>query len=314
MASKSFGWTLIKKPFRKYGWREGQDTPVKWPLSVPRALLDALDLFFNQCRIGWSWTSRPFPHKSSPPPSSIASVFAKILLKYTILDTSQYILHLMNPSINKITGGGRLDATISIFPHTVLFLLATSLRAVWVYGQLELSYHVAMLIGRILLRQTAQQWPPFLRRPWMATSLRGLWGLRWHQFFQHLFGVFGARPGSVLPRQPGAAMGAFVASLLLHIVGRWETGRMTELIQYGGFFVLIGFGVVLEGAFERATGSRVRGFFGWLWTMAWTLLWGALSFDGASRRGIFAVELFPDHLRPGKMLVDGAISLVSKCN
>src|SRR5487761_1685997 len=96
MVSKSFEWTFTKKPLRKYELQEGQDTPIERPLSIANALLDALDLFFNQRGIGWSWSSRPFPSESAPPPS-ISSVLAKILFKFTVLDISQYILDWMAP-------------------------------------------------------------------------------------------------------------------------------------------------------------------------------------------------------------------------
>jgi len=40
--------TCNKKPLRNNEQPEGQDTPVKRPLSVANVLLDAFDLFFNQ--------------------------------------------------------------------------------------------------------------------------------------------------------------------------------------------------------------------------------------------------------------------------
>ena len=39
-------------------------------------------------------------------------------------------------------------------------------------------------------------------------------------------------------------------------------------------------GAVMEGAFQRATWLHVRGWFGWLWTMSRTLVWGTLLIDG----------------------------------
>jgi hypothetical protein len=99
---------------------------------------------------------------------------------------------------------------------------------------------------------------------------------------------------------------------LIHIVGPWAAG-VTEFRQEGVFFLLMGLGVVLESAFERVAGLPVRGWLGWLWAMGWMLSWGSLSFRSWGRGGIFAIELLPDHLRPGKILVNGAISLFSKC-
>jgi Membrane bound O-acyl transferase family len=306
MASKSFEWTfLIKKPLRKYEWPEGQDTPVERPLSVANVLLDALDLFFNHRGIGWSWSSRPFPRKTTPP-SSIASALVQTLLHFTALDTIQSILHLISSS-------NLLDGSLHIVPHTALVLLTTYLRGLWTYEQLESLYHIAMLIGRIFLRQPASHWPPFSHRPWMATSIRDFWSARWHQFFRHFFTVFGARPlGAVLGR-PGAVMGAFGVSGLLHIVGPRRYGDMTELTYMMFFFLLMGIGMILENTFQRVTGLPVRGWFGWLWVMAWMLSWGSIFLDTRGQRGIFAVEFIPNHLRPGKILINGAISLFSQC-
>jgi hypothetical protein len=118
MALRSFEWTfIIKKPLRKYEWSEGQDdTPVERPLSIVNVLLDATDIFFNRRGLGWSWFSRPFPRQNSPPPS-IASALAKTLFKFTVLDISHYILHVMNPALDKTGGGSLFGATIPFVPH-----------------------------------------------------------------------------------------------------------------------------------------------------------------------------------------------------
>jgi hypothetical protein len=104
-------------------------------------------------------------------------------------------------------------------------------------------------------------------------------------------------------------MGAFAVSALIHHLGLWGVGYGTEFSTAGGFFLLMGLGAIMEGGYQRATGSPVRGFFGWLWTMLWTLVWGTFMIDGWARRGIFASDVFPDRYRPGKLLVDSAISL-----
>jgi hypothetical protein len=271
MAARSFEWAFIKRPLRKYEWPEGLDTPVERPLSVTNVLLDAFDLFFNQRGIGWSWSSHPFPHESTTPP--IASVLAKMLLKFTVFDASQYILDLMSPIIDKTRGNNIVNA--SILSWTYMFFFCGQ-----IYGLVESIYHVAMLIGRIFLRQPASHSPPLFRRSWMATSLREFWGVRWHQFFRHIFIVFGARPGGALLGRPGAILGAFTTSTLVHLVGPWSAGLMTVWSSIAGFFLFMGVGMILEGEFQRATGLAVRGWCGWLWTMAWILSWGSLLVNG----------------------------------
>ena len=313
IALRSFEWTfIIKKPLRKYEWpvSEGQDTPVERSLSVSNVLLDAFDLLFNMRGIGWSWSSRPFPRESTPRPS-IAWALAKTLMKFVVLDTSYYILQLMSPSVVKAGGGSIFDATVPFLPHTLTVLLATFVAGLWLCTRLDLTYHIAMLIGRILLRQPASYWPPFFRRPWMATSVRDFWSVRWHQFLRHICVAFGARPGGALLGRPGAVIGAFAMSGFVHIAGVWGIGCKTEFLYDVGFFVIMGVGAILEGAFQGATRLPVRGFSGWLWTMGWTLSWGSFIIDSWARRGFLAADSAPDHLRPGKLLINGAISLFS---
>jgi hypothetical protein len=162
-------------------------------------------------------------------------------------------------------------------------------------------YTTAALVGRVLLRQPATDWPPLSARPWTATSITDFWSFRWHQFFRHTFVTFG---------QPGAVLGAFGVSALLHYVGLWGLGRGTEPSS-GGFFIMMGVGAVLERVWLRTTGLRVQGFWGWAWTMAWTLSWGTFMLDGWARRGMIACDFFKPGQRPGKAIVDVIISLIT---
>jgi len=309
-AMRSIEWTFTKRPLRRYEFPEGRDSPVERPLSVLNVLIDSFDLLYNLQGIGWSWSPNPFPRESTPP-SSIASIWAKTLLKIMLADVSQYIMQSICPSIGKPGGGSLFDPTLPLSSRTSLGALAAIFGGVWVYAVTDSLYHVRLLIGRHLLLQPASHWPPFFCRPWMATSIRDFWSNRWHQSLRHIFVVFGARPGGKLLGRAGAVMGAFAVSAFIHCLGLWGTGHGTEFCIDGGFFLLMGVGAIMEGAFQRATGLRVGGWPGWLWTMSWTLMWGTLWFDGWARRGIFAANFFPDGWRPGKMLVDGAVSLFS---
>jgi flagellar biosynthesis protein FliQ len=311
MASRSFEWTfLIKKPLRKYEWPEGQDTPVERPFSVANVLLNAFDLFFNQRGFAWSWSSCPCPRNNTPQ-VLITSVWIKTLSTFMVIDISHHVLYLISPSIDQ-AGSSFFGATLPFVPRTISVILATFVGGLYIYAKMEILYQAATLIGRILLRQPASYWPPFFRQPWKATSIRDFWSVRWHQLFRHFFIVFGARPGGALLGWPGAIMGAFTLSGLLHIVLQWAIGRGTEVLHDGGYFIIMGIGMVIESQFERVTGKPVRGWYGWLWTMTWLLLWGSFGFDSWARRGNLAVDFFPDHLRPGKFLINGAISLFSK--
>ena len=53
------------------------------------------------------------------------------------------------------------------------------------------------------------------------------WISLWHQFFRQVFVVLGTRPGALL--------GVFVMSAVIHNLGIWGLGRGTEICTVGFF-------------------------------------------------------------------------------
>jgi Membrane bound O-acyl transferase family len=308
IALRSVAWSFAEKPLRRYNPPvEGQHaTPIERPLSIPNLLLDAFDLICNKRGIGWSWSHKPFP-KTGTRSTSILVILAKLLIKIVALDVSHYLMQHFLPSVEGPTGDTIFDPTLSMVPRCAWAAFSTVCGAVVVYTSVDMSYHIATLIGRILLRQSAWQWPPISNRPWMSTSITELWSFRWHQMFRYVFVTFGSRPGGALLGRAGALMGAFAMSAVLHDLSLWGLGRGTEFRTVGGFFLLMGVGAALEHAFKVVTGRRVGGIWGWAWTMAWTICWGTLMTDAWARRGMIAADSFPHGLRPGKLLVDAII-------
>jgi hypothetical protein len=311
MVLRSFEWTfIIKEPIRRHKLTIDQDDAkaFKKRSSISRVSLDAFDLFFNLRGIGWSWSPKSTPRRSTAP-ESIPSVIAALLLHVTVYDTAQYLMQRVCPTINNPTGGGSFfDPNLSFFPRNALAAFAGICGGVWTCSLVEMLYRFATLVGRVLFRQPASNWPPVSHRPWLSTSVNEYWSVRWHQLFRHVFITFGARPGGALLGRPGAVMGAFAVSAVLHHIAVWGLGNGVEFSTAGGFFLLMGLGANMEVVFEKATGIRVRGFPGWLWTMSWTLLWGTLMLDGWVRHGMLA-NFFPDSLRPGKAIFDAIIGL-----
>ena len=306
---RSLEWAFIKKPLRRYeSLANGPNAPVERRLSVTNVLLDAFDLVCNQRGIGWSWSSKPPPRASDPLPS-IASVVARLLIKLVVFDTSHYLLQYLRPSLNKPAGDTLFDPTLSPIPRCALAAFFSLCGGLVVYTTVDAMYHFATLIGRVILRQPDWAWPPLSDRPWTSTSIMEFWSFRWHQFFRHMFVVYGARPGGALLGKPGACIGAFVVSGILHDLGIWGLGHGIECRTTGGFFVLMGVGAALEFGFKRVTGRRVGGFWGWAWTVTWTLCWGTVMIDAWARRGIVASDFFPDRHQPGKWLVEAIIAL-----
>ena len=313
MVLRSFEWTfIIREPIWRYKFTMDQNDPraSKRRFSISSVLIDAFELTCNLRGIGWSWSQKSSPRQSTALPSeSIPSVFATFLLNFTMYDASQYLIQLVCPAINSISGGSFFDPNLSFFPRNTLAAFAGICGGIWTYLLVEVLYGIGVLVGRVVLRQPAPNWPPVSHRPWLSTSLHEYWSFRWHQLFRHIFITFGARPGGALLGRPGAIMGAFAVSAAFHYLGVWGVGNGPEFSTAGGFFLLMGLGVVIEAGFKKATGMRVQGFYGWLWTMSWTLVWGTLMLDGWARHGILANPV-PDRLRPGKALVDAIIGLL----
>jgi hypothetical protein len=277
-------------------------------MSTPSVLLDAFDLVTNVRGIGWSWSTNPFPRDSTSPPS-IPFVLLKTASLMTVFDASHYIVQRVRPFTR---GGGLFDPSLTLVPRTALASFCGILGGLFAYAMIDATYHLAMLVGRIIFRQPASAWPPAFHQPWMSTSINELWSFRWHQFARHFFIVFGARPGGKLFGRPGAVMGAFAVSSILHHISLWAVGNGTEFVTAGGFFLLMGAGALMESAFTKATGLKVRGWLGWSWAVMWTTLWGTFMMDGWARHGMLASDFFLIGPRPGKAVVDAIIALSSR--
>ncbi|KAH9030384.1 hypothetical protein EDB84DRAFT_1669690 [Lactarius hengduanensis] len=235
-------------------------------------------------------TDQDAPTRSKKP-LSISSI--------TMFDASRYRIQLVCPAVSSSPSGGSIfDPNLSLLPRIASAVFAGICGGIWTYLLVETMYHMAALIGRLVCRQPGSHWPPISHRPWLSTSLHEFWSYRWHQLPRHIFVTFGARPGGALLGQPGALMGAFAVSAVLHHFAMWGIGNGSEFSTVG---------------FKKVMGMRVGGFFGWLWTTLWVIGWGIFLIDTWARHGMLASEIFPTGLRPGKPLVDGVISLLNIC-
>ncbi|KAI0285748.1 hypothetical protein BC826DRAFT_918498 [Russula brevipes] len=312
VALKSFEWTfLIKRPLRRYETpREGEPLKER-PLTVPTVFLDAADLLFNHRGLGWSWSSEPFPRTPSPPPS-IPRQFLKLVVKVAALDAAHYIVQLVRPSTYRLEGDTIFDETLDLFPRLLLVSCISLCGMIVIYSSVDIMYQVCALFGQIVLRQSAAQWPRIANRPWMATSVTEFWGKRWHQFFRHLFVVYGSRPGGKIAGWWGSIMGAYVVSAIMHVWGLWGLGRGTEFTHTGGFFIMVGLASILERLWKLRTGKPVRGVPGTLWAGVWQLIWGSGMVDAWARRGMIANDFIRKEIRIGKALVDIVLTVVAK--
>ena len=309
IALKAIEWTFTMKPLKRYHVpKHPQDKPSERRLSVLFVFLEAFELSCNLRGIGWSWSSMPCP-RDSPPHPSIALLTAKAFLKLTVFDASQHLIQSLRPSTVSPKGGSIFDSNLSFVPRSALAAFCVVCGGVWGYALIDTVYHVSAIVGRTLFLQPASSWPRAFDRPWMSTSVQEFWNVRWHQFIRRQFILYGARPGGMLFGKPGAFMGGFTASAIFHHVGLWATGSDPEFAAAGGFFLLMGIGTIMELAFTRSTGLRIKGLIGWLWTMGWTTLCGTFLIEGWARHGMFATQPLPDGFRPGKVVVNIIIAM-----
>ncbi|KAL0063696.1 hypothetical protein AAF712_009388 [Marasmius tenuissimus] len=169
-----------------------------------------------------------------------------------------------------------------------------------VYAAIQVVYDFATLVGVLVFQQHPSRWPPVFDEPWKSTSLKRFWGRGWHQIFRHCFISFSYPFARVFGRA-GGVIGAFLASGMLHYLGLWGMGGGGDW-RMVGFFVVMGFGIILEDLWRRVTGKRVCGVCGWMWTMVWVVGWGNMLVDAWARKGVVAANFYPEGYRPAEWL------------
>jgi len=270
----SLSWTLATKPLVRH---------LRPAHSSPSTLMDALDLMTNLRGIGWDWSRGLYIPRETRPTHRIA--FAC----YTFLSAVANVLlcSVFHQVVQTFTQGTR---TLSIFDDTLPFPLRylrasiiSVAAAFMAHVGTQMNYDLATLVGVLVFWQDPAQWPPAYEQPWCATSLCALWGQRWHQTLRHTLLVCAA-PFN----RAWAIVAAFIASGLVHHLillaydSRVEAWRM--LVGFG----MMAPGMLAERAYCKATGHRVGGALGWVWTMAWMIMWGNLIVDGFMRAGMYA--------------------------
>ncbi|KIN96658.1 hypothetical protein M404DRAFT_162656, partial [Pisolithus tinctorius Marx 270] len=145
---------------------------------------------------------------------------------------------------------------------------------------------------------------PLFDRPWLSTSLSDFWGRRWHQMFRFPLVSCGGVPLAYLFGRPGGVLGTFMMSAIFHIIELRAVGRGSNIAVQVGFFALNGVGVLLERAWAKRTGRRLKGsVYGWIWTFSWMGLLALPVVDEWARVGRFAVDRFPGGFKPTMALL-----------
>lgn len=228
-------------------------------------------------------------HRRTIPVSTFVwSILPSIIFQGLFLDSIFYFIRVQGEgSYGTPTGGSIYNnptlSPIHQFIASRLFCIPIGFAG---YGTINIVYNIISLFSVLLLRQTPEQWPPLFNAPWKSTSLTEFWGSRWHQINRIIYLKLGGEPLGYLFGRPGTVMGAFLISAILHDWGMWGLGNGTDFYGAGGFFLLMGVGVVLEGLWRKLTGSRVGGVLGWIWTASWVVGWSGILVESWATHGL----------------------------
>jgi hypothetical protein len=253
--------------------------------------MDGQDVLNNMRGIGWTWGKDvPLPENPRASQSKVSFTFTilvNILRDILIFDIVHTSMTTLNPSaFTPGSGGSVFDSQLSPLKRYIVSSLTTALFGLTAYHAIDCAYQfgaLATFLMPFLPDRDPALWPPLSEKPWQATSVAMFWSRCWHQWIRRSLVVVGARPLGYIAGRAGAVMGAFAVSELLHDLGMWGLGGDVE---WPGFFLAMGLGVVLEEGWRKLTGKRVSGLVGRLWAAAWVIGWGNVLVDAWLRRGL----------------------------
>ncbi|KAJ8072565.1 hypothetical protein PM082_016124 [Marasmius tenuissimus] len=300
---QSITWGLSRMPYRRTLEHEHEDTTKVTGLR--KTLLDSLDLFCGSRGLGWNWSKGLHVPAHTRPVSNEAMfvlyTLASLAFHIVFYDTIHY--HIQNvPPFDLVCpkGSSIFDEEKTPLRRYALSTGITFMGGFVVYAAIQVVYDFATLVGVLVFQQHPSRWPPVFDEPWKSTSLKRFWGRGWHQIFRHCFISFSYPFARVFGRA-GGVIGAFLASGMLHYLGLWGMGGGGDW-RMVGFFVVMGFGIILEDLWRRVTGKRVCGVYGWMWTMVWVVGWGNMLVDAWARKGVVAANFYPEGYRPAEWL------------
>ncbi|PBK63219.1 hypothetical protein ARMSODRAFT_963456 [Armillaria solidipes] len=249
----------------------------------------------------WNWSSGLHVPAEWRPTNSrtifVLATLASQVLHTVIFDSLHFHLQSLSPNTFGSPAGG------TIFPvngvPNLRSTYITLLSGMVLYSAIQSAHDACAVFCILFFQQTPAQWPPLFDHPWSSTSLNRFWAKGWHQIFRHEFISLGGRPLYALGfGRTGAVLGVFTASSILHLLSHWGLGRGSEWSTIGGYFIIQGVGVVLEGIWKKTAGCRVGGVLGWIWTVAWVVGWGNIMMDAWARAGLMGSVFFSNGMRP----------------
>jgi len=283
-------WTLARQPYKRDNVGAAEST------SFLMACWNAWDLLLNVRGIGWNWSQGTSTSRSSNKSRSRALfvLLAVTRLAFSVLAldalTEVQLSHYPNMSPRDIRT--IFDHSLPPIPRYIRVLNLVYLNFWMGYFTIEGIYQLLSAIFAILFWQHPSQWPPMFDKPWSSTSLNDLWGRRWHQILRHFCVALGGAPLAYLLGRPGNVLGTFLLSGAVHCIQFRANGHGGNLAIEGNFFVMNGIGILLERTWSKMTGRRVRGLYGWMWTLLWVTIWAVPMVDQWAEIGRFGFDTF----------------------
>ena len=302
-------WGVRQEPYKRL------DGPQK---TIMDALFNGLDLTMSMTAYGWEHGLR-LKTKPAPAPSRLSFVLGRLAAAVPWLLLADLVTLIL------IKYGAPIDPAnatlITIFDPTLPTVqrylkgsLLTFVSGVAIAGALHAVSCILFAIC-VIFGSRPEKCVGGIDEPWRSTSIADFWGRRWHQWTRFTFVNFGGKPLAALTGtgRAGVVLGTFLASGIAHDLGFMKMpGNMGSSGVSTVFFTMMGVGAVLEQLWTKATGWKVDGALGWLWTMLWTLYWGSGLVDGACRIGmlfLIGMTSIPDSQHPAKLAFDFAAKL-----
>ena len=300
VATRTLDWTFSKEPLVRH---------LRPANSSRSTIMDALDLTSSFRGHGWEWSRRLYIPRETRPTNRISFGLCAFLsaIAHALVSSALFhaVLSFAPIGVGPIPGGATIfDENLPFLVRYVRASIISTLAGFGIYAGEQLGYDIFTIPAVLVLGQDPAVWPPIFDAPWRATSLGDFWGRRWHQLFRHTFIVLGGRPLSFVLGRAGIVIGTFLASAVSHHVGLVLLDGQVEIKWMLLGFGMMGPGILAERAFHQLTGRRVGGAVGWVWTMAWILLWGTMVVEGFARAGVFGCSNVVDSPLPVQRWVE----------
>ncbi|EST05841.1 hypothetical protein PSEUBRA_004877 [Kalmanozyma brasiliensis GHG001] len=274
---------------------------TRWPLEI--------DLLLNVRGVGWEHGVKEAPpalpvqtNTSSERWTWICERMAPIPLYYLVHDV--IVVLIADPRFNVhaggTSGGSLWDCSRGSFgfagPYLVCLAFAFSFAC-----NLHMMHTALSCLSVAILGDPLSRWEPRITdKPWLSSSVGEFWAERWHQYLRITFLTVGYWPvrdalrpiaGRRIASMAGIC-GAFLASGILHELGRaaMMPSQGSFLTPVTLFFAIQPVALFAERWFETCTSRKVRGIWGWAWTMTWMLATAPLLCEAMSQGGMLVAK------------------------